>query len=118
MPVLSNIKPCEIDVLEGEGLYAPSPLRMGKARFGGLFRSAPMRMALARRGTISLRYRLVPSLVEEPMDEKLREHLKQGFGLQQVLQAVEDQLIEVGLKDITIATRNGYFQWKQSTDAS
>jgi len=50
------------------------------------------------------------------MDEKLREQLKQGFGLQQVLQAVEDQLIEVGLKDITIATRHGNFHWKRSTD--
>jgi len=32
------------------------------------------------------------------MDEKLREHLKKGFGLQQVLQAVEDQLIEIASK--------------------
>ena len=75
-----------------------------------------MRTTLAGRGTISLSCRLVPRLVGGAMDEKLREQLKQGFGLQQVLQAVEDQLIEIGLKDITIATRHGNFHWKRSTD--
>ncbi|WP_068019886.1 hypothetical protein [Rhodoplanes sp. Z2-YC6860] len=77
-----------------------------------------MRTTLAGHGTISLSCRLVPRLVEGPMDEKLREQLKQGFGLQQVLQAVEDRLIEMGLKDITIATRRGNFHWKQSTDSN
>jgi len=38
-----------------------------------------MHMALASRGTIGLWYRLVSSLVEEAMDEKLREHLKRAL---------------------------------------
>jgi hypothetical protein len=45
------------------------------------------------------------------MDEQLRKFMKQGFGVREVLQAVEDVLIHEGYDDYMVATARGSFHW-------
>ena len=41
----------------------------------------------------------------------LKQFLKQGLGVREILQAVEDALIDAGHDDFMVATERGSFHW-------
>jgi hypothetical protein len=43
--------------------------------------------------------------------EQLRQSMKQGLGVREVLQAVEDALIDAGYDDHMVVTERGSFHW-------
>ena len=45
-------------------------------------------------------------------DECDREFVRQGRGVREVLQAVEDALIDAGYDDFVVATEHGSFHWR------
>jgi hypothetical protein len=43
--------------------------------------------------------------------EQIRQFMKQGLGVREALQAVEDALIDAGYDDFMAATERGSFHW-------
>ena len=48
----------------------------------------------------------------EECDPELARFAKQGRGVREVLQAVEDALIDAGYDDYVVATERGTFHWQ------
>jgi hypothetical protein len=43
--------------------------------------------------------------------DQLRQFMKQGLGIREVLQAVEDALVDAGYDDFMAVTERGSFHW-------
>ena len=55
-----------------------------------------------------------PEKANEPeeSDPELARFARQGGGVRQVLQAVEDALMDAGYDDFVVATEHGTFRWQ------
>jgi hypothetical protein len=48
--------------------------------------------------------------------EETDQFVRQGLGIREILQAVEDALVDDGYYDFLVATRNGSFHWMKGPD--
>jgi hypothetical protein len=44
--------------------------------------------------------------------EEIARFIRQGLGIREILQAVEDALVDAGYDDFLVATERGTFQWQ------